>query len=114
MQLRIALLAAVVAALVLPSLAGARLYGKVGPGTTIRLERANGNLVTHLSPGGRTIVVRDRTSNHNFHLIGPGVDKKTGVSFVGRRRWSVTFSAGTYRYLCDTHPDTMRRSFTVG
>ena len=114
MQLRLTLAAAVAIALAIPAVAGARLYGKVGPGTTIRLERANGNLVTHLAPGGKTIIVRDRASNHNFHLMGPGVDKRTGVAFVGRRRWSVQFSPGTYRYICDTHPDTMRRSFTVG
>jgi hypothetical protein len=114
MQLRMALVATVLVALVVPSVAGARLYGKVGPGTTIRLERGNGTLVTNLSPGGKTIVVRDRASNHNFHLTGPGVDKKTGLAFQGRRTWSVQFSPGTYRYICDAHPTTMRRSFTVG
>jgi hypothetical protein len=114
MHFRLALIAAVAAALIAPSVAGARLYGNVGPGATISLKRANGNLVTHLSPGGKRIVVRDRASNHNFHLRGPDVDRRTGVSFVGRRRWSVQFSPGTYRYFCDTHPDTMRRTFTVG
>jgi hypothetical protein len=114
MRIRVALVATVVAALVVPSVAGARRYGRVGPGTTITLKRANGTLVNHLSPGTKRITVRDRASNHNFHLTGPGVDRRTGVSFVGRRRWSVTFSPGTYRYICDTHPDTMRRSFTVG
>ena len=114
MHLRLALVAAVVVALVVPSVAAARLYGRVGPGTTITLKRANGNLVTHLAPGGKRIVVRDRASNHNFHLTGPGVDRRTGVAFVGRRRWSVQSSPGTYTYLCDVHPSTMRRTFTVG
>jgi hypothetical protein len=114
MHLRVALVAAVVAALVVPAVAGARLYGRVGPGTAISLKRANGTLVTHLAPGGKTIVVRDRASNHNFHLTGPGVDRRTGISFVGRRRWSVQLSSGTYTYLCDIHQSTMRRSFTVG
>jgi hypothetical protein len=113
MHLRITLVAAVVIALVVPSVAAARLYGRVGPGTTITLKRGDGTLVTHLSPGTKRILVRDRSSIHNFHLMGPGVDRRTGVSFVGRRRWSVTFSPGTYRYICDTHPDTMRRSFSV-
>jgi plastocyanin len=114
MHLRIALIAGVVVALVVPSVAGARLYGRVGPGTAISLKRANGTLVNHLEPGGKVISVRDRASNHNFHLKGPGVDRKTGVAFTGRRRWSVQFSPGTYRYICDAHPNTMRKSFTVG
>ena len=114
MKLRVAFVAAVVAALLVPSVAAARLYARVGPSSTISLKRGDGTLVTHLSPGTKRIVVRDRASNHNFHLTGPGVDRRTGVSFVGRRRWSVQFSSGTYRYLCDTHPSTMQRSFTVG
>ncbi len=114
MQLRIALVAAALVALVVPSVAAARLYARVGPDTTITLKRADGSLVTHLSPGTKRITVRDRASNHNFHLTGPGVDRRTGVSFVGRRRWTVTLSPGTYTYLCDVHPSTMRRTFNVG
>jgi plastocyanin len=97
-----------------PSVAAARLYARVGPGTTIALKRADGSLVTHLSPGTKQITVRDRASNHNFHLTGPGVDRRTGVSFVGRRRWTVTLSQGTYTYICDVHPNTMHRTFSVG
>jgi hypothetical protein len=53
--------------------------------------------------------------NHNFHLTGPGVDRKTGINFTGRRRWSpVRLSNGTYTFLCDRHPTTMRKTFTVG
>jgi plastocyanin len=114
MQLRIALVAAVVLALAVPSVAAARLYARVGPGTTITLKRADGSLVTHLSPGTKQITVPDRASGHNFHLTGPGVDRRTGVSFVGRRRWTVTLHRGTYTYLCDVHPNTMRRTFSVG
>ncbi len=114
MQLRIALVAAALVALVVPSVAAARLYARVGPDTTITLKRADGSLVTHLSPGTKRITVRDRASNHNFHLTGPGVDRRTGVSFVGRRRWTVTLSPGTYTYLCDVHPSKMRRTFNVG
>jgi plastocyanin len=114
MHLRIALVVAVLAALIVPSVAGARLYGRVGPGPSISLKRANGTLVRHLEPGGKVIVVRDRATNHNFHLKGPGVDRKTGVAFTGRRTWSVQFVSGTYRYICDVHPTAMRKTFTVG
>jgi hypothetical protein len=114
MNLRIALAAAVVGALIVPAAAGARLYGRVGPDFSISLKRGDGSLVTHLSPGTKRIVVRDRASNHNFHLRGPGVDRRTGVSFTGRRRWSVQFSPGNYEYICDVHPNSMRRTFSVG
>ena len=114
MQLRIVLVAAVVGALALPSVAAARFYARVGPGTTITLKRADGSLVTHLSAGTKRITVRDRAQNHNFHLKGPGVDRRTRIAFVGMRRWAVTLSAGTYTYICDVHPSTMRRSFSVG
>jgi plastocyanin len=114
MRLRLALVAAIGVALLVPAVASARLYARVGPGTTITLKRANGTLVKHLSPGKRTLVVRDRASNHNFHLKGPGVDRRTRVAFTGRRTWSLHFSPGTYTYLCDVHPSTMRRTFTVG
>jgi hypothetical protein len=113
MKLRIALVATIVCALAAPSVAAARLYARVGPGTTIALKRADGSLVRHLSPGTKRITVRDRASIHNFHLKGPGVDRRTGVSFVGARYWSVTFSAGSYTYICDIHPSTMRRTFNV-
>jgi plastocyanin len=114
MHLRVAFAAAIGAALLAPAVASAALYARVGPGTTITLKRANGTLVNHLSPGDRRIVVRDRASNHNFHLTGPGVDRRTGVAFTGRRTWSLHFSPGTYRYICDVHPTTMRKTFTVG
>jgi plastocyanin len=76
-------------------------------------QARDGSLVTHLSPGTKRITVRDRASNHNFHLKGPGVDRRTGVAFTGRRYWTVTLSPGTYTYLCDVHPSTMRRTFNV-
>jgi hypothetical protein len=115
MHLRMTLAAAVVVGLVVPSVAGARLYGRVASPNTITLKRADGTNVTHLSPGNRTFIIRDRAANHNFHLRGPGVNKETGVAFVGRKKWrGVHLSSGTYEFLCDVHPNTMRRSFTVG
>ena len=115
MQLRIALVGAVVAALVVPSAAAAALYGRVAAPRVITLKRADGTNVTHLSSGTKTFVIRDRSSRHNFHLKGPGVNRETGVAFVGRRKWSgITLTNGTYTFLCDVHPGTMTRTFTVG
>lgn len=115
MHLRIALAGAVLVALVVPSAAAAALYGRVAAPRVITLKRADGTNVTHLSPGNKTFVIRDRSANHNFHLTGPGVNKETGVSFVGRRKWrGLHLSNGTYEFLCDVHPTTMRGTFSVG
>lgn len=100
--------------LLAPATASARtFYGKVGPGATITLERANGTVVRRIASGRHTFVIRDRSSMHNFHLLGPGVDKRTRVAFTGRRRWTVTLSDGSHRYRCDPHRATMRGRFTV-
>ena len=112
------MLAATVAlALAVPSAAAAlpRFYGTVGPNFTITLKRGDGTAVKTASAGSKTFVIRDRASNHNFHLMGPGVDRRTRVGFVGKRRWSpVVLSNGTYTFLCDRHPATMRKTFSVG
>jgi plastocyanin len=108
----LAVLAAV--ALSAPAAATATtFYGKVGPSMTITLKRANGKVVRRVAHGTHTFVIRDRSSVHNFHLLGPGVNRKTRVGFVGRRTWRVTLSAGTYRYRCDPHRMTMRGRFKV-
>jgi plastocyanin len=88
-------------------------YGRVGPGFTITLKRADGTIVRRVQHGRHTFVIRDRSSIHNFHLFGPGVDRRTGVAFTGRRRWEVRLRAGTYRYRCDPHRTTMRGRFTA-
>jgi plastocyanin len=90
-----------------------RLTATVGPGFTISLRTAAGRRVTRLRAGRYRIVVRDRSSRHNFHLRGPGVNKRTAVGFRGTRTWSVTFRRGTYRFVCDPHARRMRGSFRV-
>jgi 2',3'-cyclic-nucleotide 2'-phosphodiesterase (5'-nucleotidase family) len=49
------------------------------------------------------ITVRDRSTKDNFHLIGPGVNKKTGVKFKGTVKWTVTLAIGTYTFRSDAH-----------
>jgi plastocyanin len=108
----LALLAALTL-LVPASAKAATFYGRVGPGMTITLERANGTKVRRIQDGTHTFVIRDRSVNHNFHLLGPGIDKKTSVAFTGRRRWRVTLDVGVHRYRCDPHRAMMRGRFTV-
>ena len=111
---RLALLASVAAlALALPASAALpRLVGTVGPGFTITLTKG-GTKVRSLKAGRYTLVVRDRSEDHNFHLTGPGVNKATGVEAMGTRTFTVTLRRGTYRFLCDPHPTSMRGSFRV-
>ena len=81
--------------------------------STITLKRANGTTVNHASPGARKFVISDQSSGHNFHLLGPGVSKKTAIDFIGSRTWKVTLRVGTYKFRCDVHPKMMRGSFMV-
>jgi hypothetical protein len=81
----------------------------------ITLNDANGNKVTHVDPGTYTITARDYATTHNFHLSGPGVSETTEIEGTTTgTTWTVTFGNGTYTYVCDAHPLTMRGAFTSG
>ncbi len=74
-----------------------RLIGRVGPGFDISIS-------DNSVPAGRyKLIVRDRSTIHNFHISGTGVDKKTGIPFEGRKVFKITFTAGTYDIVCDKH-----------
>ena len=88
------------------------LAGTVGPGFTISLKKAGANVVK-LKRGSYTVAVNDRSDFHNFRLRGPGVNRATGVAFVGRRSFTVTLRPGRYTIVCDPHADSMRRTFRV-
>jgi plastocyanin len=92
-----------------------KLTGTVGPGYTISLRRPNGAAVRSLRPGRYAITVRDRARDHNFHLTGAGVNRRTGVAYRGTtaRAWTVTLRRGTLRWLCDPHAAQMRGSARV-
>jgi plastocyanin len=91
------------------------LRAAVNPAAQITLRHADGRTVTHLDPGEYAILVEDTTSEHNFHLLGAGIDQATSVEREETVTWTVTFAdAQTYRFQCDPHLDTMRGSFTVG
>lgn len=72
-----------------------------------------GKPVSSLKAGKYVLVVADTTSNHNFHLTGPGVDKATSVGGKGTYRWALTLKRGKYTYVCDPHSSFMKGSFTV-
>jgi hypothetical protein len=91
-----------------------KLNARVGPGRTISLKNAAGAVVKSVPAATYEIAVRDSTRKDNFHLLGSGVNRRTGVKFRGSRTWTVSLQAGkTYTYRSDAHPKTLRRTFTV-
>jgi hypothetical protein len=120
MLVRLAVFAAALAAVLLPSRAAnadnpvlVATVG-VGDGFNIALKDTNGAPVTHLDPGTYTIQVHDESEIHDFHLFGPGVNMATPVGDVVDVTWTVTFQDGTYKFQCDPHAGVMHGSFTVG
>lgn len=89
------------------------LFATVGPGPTISLRTRSGRRVSRVRRGRYRIVVRDRSAMHNFHLRGPGVNKRTTVAFRGTRTWTLTLRRGLHRFVCDPHAAQMRGSFRV-
>lgn len=57
-----------------------------------------------LKAGRYRIVVRDASRRHNFHLVGRGVNRRTGITFTGTAAWTLRFARGTYRYGSDPEP----------
>jgi len=89
----------------------AKLSGSVGPRRSISLRTGQGRLTT-IEAGPVVLTVNDRTRTDNFHLTGPGVNKKTGVAFRGRVTWKLTLQPGLHRYRSDKHKSLSGR-FTV-
>ena len=73
----------------------------------------NGKKVKTLKAGTYSILVKDTAADHDFHLIGPGVNKTTTTSGKTTTTWVVKFRKGTYKYQCDPHSSFMKGSFTV-
>lgn len=115
LRTRLALVTLLTAALVVVASASAAtptLTGVDGPGFTITLKKGT-TKVTSLKAGKYKVVIKDLSNIHNFHLKGPGVDKKTGVGAKGTFTWTVTLKKGTYKYVCDPHIAVMKGSFKV-
>jgi hypothetical protein len=112
----IALPVALLAAALLPAgsaSAVTTLSGSVGPGFTISLKKS-GKKVTSLKAGRYRIRVSDKSDFHNFHISGPGVNRRiTSVDFQGTKSRTFRLKKGTYRYVCDPHSDSMKGSFKV-
>ena len=115
---RIAGAAAVAPAIAIASTAPAAaapktVQGSVGPGFLIKLELGGSN-VTRLTHGPYRFVINDRSSIHDFHLTGPGLNRiLTTVDLVGTKSVVLTLKKGVYKYVCDPHSELMHGSFRV-
>jgi plastocyanin len=101
-----------VAAVSAPAMSEPKLNAVVGPGFNISLKKGKSN-VSKLKAGTYTIVVADKAKTHNFHLKGPGVDKKTSVGKKQTKSWTLKLKKGKYTFVCDPHKSFMKGSFTV-
>jgi plastocyanin len=112
--MKLVALAAVIAALLVPSALAATptLTGTVGPGFTITLKNGSAT-VTKLKAGTYVIKVADKSAIHNFRLKGPGVNKTTPLAGKGTFTWKVALKKGKYTIVCDPHATIMKKTFTV-
>ena len=101
-----------VLAVPLASAATPTLVGTDGPGFTITLKKGT-KKVSKLKPGTYIFKIADKSGIHNFHLKGPGVDKKTSVGAKTNVTWKLKLKAGKYTFVCDPHKSFMKGSFTV-
>lgn len=92
----------------LPAAAATPIFkATVGPGFTITMAKKP------TKPGKIKLVVSDKSSIHDFHLVGPGVNVKTSVSGTGTKTFVITLKKGKYTFVCDPHKSSMHGSFTV-
>jgi plastocyanin len=80
--------------------------GSVGPKKSISLRPKSA------LPGPALVTVDDRSKADNFHLTGPGVNRKTGLKTRGKATWTVTLVPGRYSYRSD-RTKKLRGSFVV-
>src|SRR5262245_36538769 len=87
-----------------------KLSGKV---TTRTISLTNGgSKVRSLTAKKYKITVSDTSKTQNFHLSGPGLNKKTGVAAKAKATWTVTLKPGKYTYRSDKSRK-LRGTFTV-
>ena len=87
-----------------------KLSGKV---TARAITLTNGgSRVTSLTENTYRVTVNDSSKKQNFHLTGPGVNKKTGVAAKARKTWTLSLKPGKYTYRSDKNR-RLKRSFAV-
>jgi plastocyanin len=88
-----------------------KLNGKVTT-KAISLKTGAGAKVRTLSAGKYKLTVSDTSKTQNFHVRGPGLNKKTGIAARAKATWTVRLKPGKYTYRSDKSRK-LRGSFTV-
>jgi alcohol dehydrogenase (cytochrome c) len=83
------------------------LIATVGPGFTISMNKRT------VQAGMYRITVLDKSGIHNFHLVGPGVNKLTSVPRTYTTTWTLKLKKGTYKFRCDPHAAIMKGVLNV-
>lgn len=91
---------------------GKTLQGTIGPGKFLALRLDGKAIKVPLKAGKYNVSVTDKSTKDNFHLTGPGVDKKTSVAKAESVTWTLTLKKGTYRYQSDANKP-LKGSFKV-
>ena len=78
----------------------------------ISVKTSSGAKARAVAAGSYRISVRDTAKTQNFHLTGPGINRKTAVAGTARATWNVRLRAGKYSYRSDKKR-RLRGSFTV-
>jgi hypothetical protein len=87
-----------------------KLSGRV---TSKAISLTNGgSKVRSLTAKKYKITVSDTSKTQNFHLSGPGLNRKTGVAAKAKATWTVTLKPGKYTYRSDKSRK-LRGTFTV-
>jgi hypothetical protein len=85
----------------------AKIGVRVAPGAKVGVTG-----IARLSAGPAVITIRDASRTDDFHLVGPDVNKATGVRFKGKATWKLTLAAGKYTFRSDGR-HRVSGSFTV-
>ena len=73
---------------------------------------SGGSKVRSLTAKRYKITISDTSKTQNFHLSGPGLNRKTGVAAKAKATWTVTLRPGKYTYRSDKSRK-LRGRFTV-
>jgi hypothetical protein len=94
-----------------PPPAPGKLSGRV-TARAITLKNAAGAKVKALTEGTYKVTVKDASKAQNFHLTGPGVNRKTKVRATPKVTWTLDLTPGKYTYRSDKKK-RLKGTFTV-